>query len=322
MTACLQEGGHLRWTFLQRNSFRLQLFCPPPPSSLSQQQYDEQATSVMNNSNSRRQQQHNQRRCSYPTMIDSRTSVALSGDDQSHHVAALQPQHVQYQCPNNEEGIFEFFYQVIFSLVHTTLSFVLSPLMKHKPKAGSSRSNMVHQAVSTSQPRSSRRSSSSAIPSTSHAPRRVNPIVTIERDTQQYANDYDPEAAMGGVEDDTASMKPSYSPSALRRNNSNTDKKRSSGTSRKAVHFPVEKRRPPLGRIGVNPTTSRCSVLSESSASTATTPSSVSICSSRSNVKRSSYMQSAFGRHPLDRIRMSATGSSPRTHHSTYFLSD
>ena len=185
---------------------------------------------------------------------------------------------------------------------------------------------MVHEAVSTSQPRSSRRSSSSAIPSTSHAPRRVNPIVTIERDTQQYANDYDPEAAMGGVGDDNASvcsMKPSYSaPSALRRNNSNTDKKRSSGTSRKVVHFPVEKRRPPLGRIGVKPTTSRCSVLSESSASTAPTPSSVSICSSTSNVKRSSYMQSAFGRHPLDRIRMSTTGSSPRTHHSTYFLSD
>ena len=84
----------------------------------------------------------------------------------------------------------------------------------------------------------------------------------------------------------------------------------------KRVHFPVPERpRPPLGRI--------CVSSSPSAASLNFCDSSITSSSSSSDRSRSSARgrvhSSKLGRLPLDRIRMSP---SPRTHHSTYFLSD
>lgn len=185
---------------------------------------------------------------------------------------------------SSAQSHFEFFYHVIFTFVHSALTLLLAPVLKNRP-------------------RRSRRSQPSA--RSQHHQRRE----------RQSFREVDPELAMVPPQNTTGvAAVASYS-----NNNSNSilksQRRRPSGEQAamtaaagggcKSVRFPEPKRsRPPLGRI------SSSIGSSSSSASVGSSAASVSESSSSSSSSRGS-----------GRGRM-APRYTPRTHHTTYFLSD
>mmetsp|Transcript_31028 Transcript_31028/g.45659 ORF Transcript_31028/g.45659 Transcript_31028/m.45659 type:complete len:237 (+) Transcript_31028:136-846(+) len=185
---------------------------------------------------------------------------------------------------------FEFFYQVIFTFVHSALTLLLAPVLK------------------TTRPRSSSRRSSSSQRSR-----------TQRRDTpQSFHREVDPELA----------MPPHMTPEKTRVTSSNSSsilksqrRRRPSGeqpphqaamtaqaaATAKSVRFPEPIRsRPPLGRIS-------------SSIGSVASSANISVGESSSS---SSSSSSASSRNGRGRMAPRYTLSPSRAHHTTYFLSD
>lgn len=78
-----------------------------------------------------------------------------------------------------------------------------------------------------------------------------------------------------------------------------------------------ERSRPPLGRVGVSSGSSICSLSScESSVSSSSSVNSVSHCSGRD-----SRLNSVYGKHPIERIRVAPRNrAQERAHHTTCFV--
>eukprot|EP00577_Skeletonema_sp_RCC1716_P022460 CAMPEP_0113386814 /NCGR_PEP_ID=MMETSP0013_2-20120614/8208_1 /TAXON_ID=2843 ORGANISM="Skeletonema costatum, Strain 1716" /NCGR_SAMPLE_ID=MMETSP0013_2 /ASSEMBLY_ACC=CAM_ASM_000158 /LENGTH=235 /DNA_ID=CAMNT_0000269677 /DNA_START=101 /DNA_END=808 /DNA_ORIENTATION=+ /assembly_acc=CAM_ASM_000158 len=185
---------------------------------------------------------------------------------------------------------FEFFYQVIFTFVHSALTLLLAPVLKNtRPRSSSRRS-------SSSQQRSR----------------------TQRRDTtQSFHREFDPELAM------PPHMTPENTRVAASSSNSSSilksqRRRRPSGeqpphqaamtaqvaaATAKSVRFPEPKRsRPPLGRIS-------------SSIGSVASSANISVGESSS----SSSSSSASSRNGRGRL---APRYTQRAHHTTYFLSD
>eukprot|EP00574_Skeletonema_japonicum_P012973 CAMPEP_0201713556 /NCGR_PEP_ID=MMETSP0593-20130828/351_1 /ASSEMBLY_ACC=CAM_ASM_000672 /TAXON_ID=267983 /ORGANISM="Skeletonema japonicum, Strain CCMP2506" /LENGTH=244 /DNA_ID=CAMNT_0048202719 /DNA_START=100 /DNA_END=834 /DNA_ORIENTATION=+ len=189
---------------------------------------------------------------------------------------------------------FEFFYHVIFTFVHSALTLLLAPVLK------------------TTRLRRSRRS---------HRSSRSQQQQQQWREIQSF-REVDPELAMVPPESRRVAASSSSS------NNSSSSilkshRRRSSGeqaatamtaaaatgAAAKSVRFPEPKRsRPPLGRI---------------SSSIGSSSSTTSVGGSAASVSESSSSSSSSRSYGRGRIAPRYTlGSCPRTHHTTYFLSD
>jgi hypothetical protein len=202
------------------------------------------------------------------------------------------PQHHQL-TPDARVGgarLFDIFYSVIFSLVHVTLTVVLSPVLGNK-----------------AQQRHQRRSRPPTEPSVVSS---LPPIM----------GESDPELAMSGVERPSGRTSSSYLPILKTQGTS----RRCSGeyapaqpdNNHKSVHFPApERARPPLGRIGLTST----SVISSGSCSTASTSSSSKSNSKRGRLSRLTPLTPPTRGNSSTRMASSPFNSS-RMAHSTYFL--
>jgi hypothetical protein len=187
----------------------------------------------------------------------------------------------QTSLRTNKEGgesHFEFFYNVIFTFVHSALTLLLAPVLK------------------TTRVKKMPRSSS-----------------TRSQRTQQSLRDVDPELAMMAPADNRLASSNSSSILKIERRRSSGDRPQYQAASAntaagasKSVRFPEPKRsRPPLGRIS--------SSIGSVSVNSSTSSTSVSESSSSSS-------SSSNGRGRIaSRYTLSPR---PRTHHSTYFLSD
>lgn len=185
--------------------------------------------------------------------------------------------------------LFDLFYSIIFSLVHVTLTAVLSPVLGNK-----------------AQQRHQRRSR----PSTESSMRSLPPIM----------GESDPELAMSGVERLSGRGSASYQPILKTQGTS----RRFSGDNVpalpdyhiKSVHFPApERARPPLGRIGLTSS----SVISSASGSTASNSTSSKSDSRRGRPCRLTPQTSSSRSNSGTRFASSPFNSS-RMAHSTYFL--
>ena len=200
-----------------------------------------------------------------------------------------QPASSAITTMEGSESHFEFFYQVIFTFVHSALTLLLAPVLKN------------------SQPRRRKRSSQQQHSSSSR---------TRRRETQSF-REVDPELAMPPhnmtTSENIRSVSSSSSSSSIlkshRRRNSSEEHLQNpvamtvQSAASKSVRFPEPKRsRPPLGRI---------------SSSIGSSSGSVSESSSSSSVSSSS----SSSRNGRGRGRI-APRYSPRTHHTTYFMSD
>lgn len=180
-------------------------------------------------------------------------------------------------------GIFDFFYQLIFSLVHIALTVVLSPVLGKDQKKQRQRSKSKSCAASES-------SSQQSLPS-------PNPPMMD-----------DPECGMSvgsGSSNSSGSSSNSRSYShhqpILRRSGGEP-----TSAEKKSVRFPApERSRPPLGRFNVSSSSSVCSASSGSSSGSS---------SSKSRRDRSARMPSSRGKSPLGRL------GGRRMNHSSYFL--
>jgi len=202
------------------------------------------------------------------------------------------PQHHALSPEMGDASTFDFFYQLIFSIVHAALSLVLSPVL------GNGKGNKV-------------RSSSQSL-----QPKMDDPELAMEEEVDYINPSYVRTNSNNGA----------YAP-ILR-----TDARRSAGEiEKKSVRFPEPQRqRPPLGRIGLSssrslsstssaplprPSSSRRPHYRSDDRSVTSTESEPSYFrgerSSRSNFPRHGGRRA---RSPLGRL------ASSRMHHSSYFL--
>ena len=194
---------------------------------------------------------------------------------------------------------FEFFYQVIFTFVHSALTLLLAPVLKQSQPSSTRSSRRSQQ-----QHRTQRREIQSfrevdpelAMPTTQHhtmtsdntSTTRMTPVSSSSSILKSQRR----RLPSGGEQ-------PQYPAGAM-----TASHQAASAAAAKSVRFPEPKRsRPPLGRISSSIGSSSTSV-SESSSS-----------SSSSSSAASSSSRNGRGRIVAPRY-------SPRTHHTTYFMSD
>ena len=87
----------------------------------------------------------------------------------------------------------------------------------------------------------------------------------------------------------------------------------------KSSSLPVDRPRPPLGRMGVSTSYPDVASLSSCDSSVSSSSSGESVAYSHCSSSRDRRLNSVFGRHPLQRIRVAPR---PRTQHAGFFLSD
>jgi hypothetical protein len=190
------------------------------------------------------------------------------------------------------ESHFDFFYHAIFTFVHSALTILLAPVLKknttRRPKRSSSPSR------------------------TQRAPAM----------TPQSYREVDPELAMPPQMNYDRSSSNNNNSSSILKSHQRRDSyqqqqqqaAQSSAAAAKSVRFPEQKRsRPPLGRISSS---------IGSTATTASSSTSASVSSSESSRSSSSLSSSSSSSDGRVRISPWRVSPSPRTHHSTYFLSD
>lgn len=235
--------------------------------------------------------------CSSSSANDDEHQQLLRSSTPHHHQLSREP-------TKDVAQIFDFFYQVVFSLVHIALTVVLAPVLGGKEHK---RHNNQRRTRGDEYPMPSQSSSSSSLP--------------------QVDMMDDPESGIsvgsrGSAASSSASS--SYQP-ILKVQLHQQHQQRVSGHSsgeKKSVRFPVPQRsRPPLGRIGLN--SSSPAISSSSSRSAASSSSSRSetkrrdsrnsTASSRSSTAPNNKRGSRRTTSPLGRL------ASPRMQ-STYFL--
>ena len=189
------------------------------------------------------------------------------------------------------ESHFDFFYHAIFTFVHSALTILLAPVLKN----------------------------------TTRRPRRSSSPSRTQRATamppQSLHREVDPELAMPpqmNYDRSSSNNNSSILKSHQRRDSYQQQQQAAqSAAAAKSVRFPEPKRsRPPLGRIS-------SSIGSTTTTTTASSSTSASVSSSESS-RSSSSLSSSSSSSDGSRGRISPwrVSPSPRTHHSTYFLSD
>lgn len=223
----------------------------------------------------------------FPCHYDDRSSscVPPSADWVNHNQPPSSS--VMTRSRNGGESHFDFFYHAIFTFVHSALTILLAPVLKNTTRRPKSRSSSP-----------SRTQRATAMP------------------PQSLYREVDPELAMPPQMNYERSSSNNNNSSILKshqRRDSYQQQQQAaqSAAAAKSVRFPEPKRsRTPLGRIS-------SSIGSTTSSTSASVSSSES---SRSSSSLSSSSSSSDGTR--GRISPWRVSPSPRTHHSTYFLSE
>ena len=235
---------------------------------------------------------------------------------------SLPPQHQQHHqlspSPSklsDPSQIFDFFYSLIFSFVHSALLAVLSPVM------GSAKSNKRPSSTSRRRVSPSSKSTRSFNPSYSQVeeqpPRATNEVEDPEMGQQQQQQS-SPVPQMPPIDNSDCMSVASHSSqrSGVLHTQPSSSRRRDSDLSveKKVVRFPApERKRIPLGRVGFSVNGSSSHHRRSSNESLGSNNSSSEHSSSSSNSRRSSIA-------PTNRRRTLSPFKMNRMAHSSYFL--